>query len=113
MEYLCTKRSEVGDTLLRFADDVRILNRLRSDLAPEIMGKHTEFQAQVKRLQIELTQFNQNHTMEGDIGHLKKCFQQTMVSKNAPKRLWDYGLVHQDDILSRIASGKTRWTGIE
>ena len=42
------KISEVVDTLRRFANDVGILDRLRSDLAPEITGKRTEFQAQVK-----------------------------------------------------------------
>ena len=36
-----------------------------------------------------------------------------MVSKKVPKRLLDYGLVHQDGILSRITCGKTLRTGIE
>ena len=30
-----------------------------------------------------------------------------MVSKKVPKHLWDYGLVRQDGIISRIAYGKT------
>ena len=116
--YPCEKRSEVGDTLRRFADDVGIPDRLKSDLAPEITGKHTEFQAQVKRLRIDMTyseveRSNQNHAAEGEIGHLKRRFRQKMVRKNVPKRLWDYGLVHQAGVLNRIARGKTGRTGIE
>ena len=53
--------------------------QLRSDLAPGIMEEYTYFQDQVNRLCIDLTHSkvegsNQNHTAEGNIGHLKKCF---------------------------------------
>ena len=110
--YPCTNLSEVGDTLQQFADDVGIPDQLSSDLASEITGNHTEFQDKVKCLRIDLThseveRSNQNHVAEGKIGHQKKCFCQNMVSKKVPKRLCDYGLVHQDSILSRIACGKT------
>ena len=116
--YPCEKRSEAGDTLRRFANDVGIPDKLRSDLAPEITGKNTEFQAQVKLLRIDLThsekeRSNQNHAAEGEIGHLKKRFRQKMVSKAVPKRLWDYGLVHQAGVLNRIARGKTGHTGLK
>ena len=37
--YPCTNHSEVGDTLQQFTDDVGIPDRLRSDMAPEILGK--------------------------------------------------------------------------
>ena len=36
-----------------------------------------------------------------------------MVSKKVHKRLWDYGLVHKDGILSRIDRGKTERMSIE
>ena len=84
---------------------------MRSDLAPEITGKHTDSQVQVQCLRIDLThseveQFNQNHAAEGDIWHLKKHFRKKMVSKKVPMGLWDYGLVHKAGILSRISRGK-------
>ena len=50
---------------------------------------------------------------EGETGHLKKRFCQNMVSKKVSKNLWDYVLVHQTGILSRITCGKTGRTGIE
>ena len=54
MAYTYTKRLSVGDNLPWFSDDVGIPDRLRSDMTPEITVKHTEFQAQVKHLLIEL-----------------------------------------------------------
>ena len=77
--YSCTNCLEIGDTLRRLSDDVGIPDRLRSDMAPEITVKHTEFQDQVKRLLIYLRHLevecsSHNHAMEGDIGHLKKSF---------------------------------------
>ena len=116
--YSCTNSSELGYNLQYFAGDIGIPYILRSYLVPEITGKHTEFQARLKRLRIYLThseveRSNNNHATGGDIGRLKKRFWQNMVSKKFPKNLWDYGLVHQDGILSCISRGKTVWTGIE
>ena len=54
MAYTYTKRLSVGDNLPWFSDDVGIPDRLRSYLEPEITGKHTEFQDQVKNLRIDL-----------------------------------------------------------
>ncbi len=116
--YPCALQSEAGDTLKKFADDHGIPDRLRADLAPEITGKHKEFQAQVKRQKINLTfsekgRSNQNYAAEAEIGHLKRRFCQKMVSKRVPKRVWDYGLVNQAGILSRISRGDTGRTGVE
>ena len=84
----------------------------------DITVKHAEFQAQVKRLRIEIThseveRFNQNHVSESEIGHPKKRFCQKMVSKKFPDHVWYYCLVHQDGILSSISCGKMVQTGIE
>ena len=103
--------------LQQFADNVDIPDQLRSDMAPEITGKHIDLQDQVKRLRIDLTHSqvawsNQNHAVEGDIGHMKKRFCQNILPKKVPKCLCDNGLVHQYIILSRIYCGKTGRTGI-
>jgi hypothetical protein len=36
-----------------------------------------------------------------------------MTSKRAPKRLWDYGIVHQAEIMSWMARGGKGQTGYE
>ena len=87
-------------------------------MALEIMVKHTEFQDKVNHLRIYLTHSevehsNNNQAAEGKIGHMKNHLRQNIVSKKLPKRLWYYGLFHQDGILSRISHGKTGRTGIE
>ena len=41
--FSCTKPPEALYTLQLFTDDVGVLYRLKSDLAPEISGKYTEF----------------------------------------------------------------------
>ena len=81
-------------------------------MAPEIMGKHTHFQAQVNNLCIdlnhsELEQPNKNHAVEVEIGNVKNHFWQKIVSKKVFKCFWDYGLVYKAGILNRIARGKT------
>ena len=55
--YPSTKHSEVGDMPRQFADNVEIPDRLRSDLAPEIIGNYIWFKAQLKLLHIDLTHF--------------------------------------------------------
>ena len=36
-----------------------------------------------------------------------------MQNKKVPKRLWDFGLVYESEMLSRMASGRYRRTGYE
>ena len=63
-------------------------------------------------IHLEVEWSDQNHAEEGYIGHLKKHFWQNMVSNKFPKRLWNYGLVRHDGILSRIARGKMGQTAL-
>ena len=77
-----------------------------------------ELQAQVKRLRIYLThskveRSKNNHAAKNEIVNMKNHFWQKMVFNKFPKRLWDYGLVHQAGILIRITRGKKLRMGIE
>ena len=36
-----------------------------------------------------------------------------MITRKVPRRLWDYGLVYEAEILSRMAKGPDGRTGIE
>ena len=116
--YPCVIRRKLGDTLSKFANNVGIPDQVRSELDPELTGKNTEFQAQAKRLGIDVThseaeRSNQNHAAEQEIGELKKRYKQKMIKKGAPKRVWDYGFVHQAGVLSRLARGRNGQTGIK
>jgi hypothetical protein len=109
---------EVAKSLIEFTDDVGIPDKLIIDGATEFTGKHIEFVRQCRRMRIrtrwtELGRKSQNYAAEGEIGILSRRWRQRMTKKNVPKRLWDFGLVYESEILSRMARGNDRRTGYE
>ena len=56
---------------------------------------------------------NQNHHAEREIGILSQRVKLCMIKKQVPKRLWDYGLIYESEVMSRMARGKDRQTGYE
>jgi hypothetical protein len=56
---------------------------------------------------------NQNHPAEHEIGNLAKRWKLRMTKKQVPKRLWDFGLVYESELLSRMARGRDSRTGYE
>jgi hypothetical protein len=96
---------EVAKSLIEFTNNIGIPDELITDGATEFTGKHTEFVKQCRRMQIRTRwtkwgRKNQNYTAEGKIGILSRRWQQRMTKKNVPKRLWDFGLVYESEILS-------------
>jgi hypothetical protein len=61
----------------------------------------------------EVGRSNQNYAAEREIGELKKRWRNRLLRKRVPKRLWDYGLIYEANILNRIPRGKNTRTGIE
>jgi hypothetical protein len=113
-----SSKSHVAKALTEFTDDVGIPDNLTSDGAPEIVGRHTEFTKEVNRMKIrmrraEVGRSNQNYAAEREIGELKKRWRNRMLRQRVPKRLWDYGLVYEANILNRIPRGKNARTGLE
>ena len=89
-----------------------------TDGATEFTGKNTEFVKQARRVWIQLHtteqgRKNQNHAAEWEIGFLAKRWKLRMQKKKVPTRLWDYGLVYESELLSRMARGKDGRTGYE
>ena len=79
-------------------------------------GKNTEFVKQARRMRIQLHtteqgRKNQNHVAEREIGFLAKQWKLRLQKKKVPTRLWDYGLVYEAELLSRMAQGKDGRTG--
>ena len=56
---------------------------------------------------------NQNHAAERKIGFLAKRWKLRMTKKKVPKRLWDFGLIYESELLSRMARGNDQRTGYE
>jgi hypothetical protein len=113
-----TSRKDAGKSLIEFTDDVGIPERLVTDGATEFTGPHTEFVKEARRMRImlhttEQGRKNQNHAAEREIGFLSKRWKLRMTKKKVPKRLWDFGLVYESELLSRMARGDDRRTGYE
>ena len=111
-------RKDAGKSLVEFSDDVGIPEDLTTDGATEFTGRHTKFVKEARRMRIRLHTTesghkNQNHAAEREIGHLAKCWKLRMTKKKVPKRLWDFGLVYESELLSRMARGSDRRTGYE
>jgi hypothetical protein len=111
--YPVTSTAKAGETLADFARDVGVPTDLRADLGSYFTGRDTEFVKESKRLRIKVTyaekgRHNQNRAAEREIRDLKQRWHNNMVGKRAPKRLWDYGIVHQAELMSRMSRGGER-----
>ena len=94
-----TARSESGQSLVNFTDDVEIPEHLVTDGAGEFIGRATEFVKEARRMRIRLHtseqgRKNQNQAAEREIGFLEKRWRARMHKKKVPKRLWGFGLVY-------------------
>ena len=110
--------SESGQSLVNFTDDVGIPEHLVTDGAGEFTGRVTEFVKEARRMRIRLHtseqgRKNQNQSVERKIGFLAKRWRDCMHKKKLPKRLWDFGLLYESELLSRMACGRDHRTGYE
>ena len=113
-----TARSDAGQLLVDFTDDVGIPKRLVIDDAREFTGKGKHFAKEARRILMQLHKIeqglkNQNHAAEREIGFLANRWKLQMQKKRVPKRLWDFGLVVESEILTRMARGQDRRTGYD
>ena len=110
--------TEARKSFCDFTDDVGIPETLWVDGAGEFTGKHTDFVKETRRCRTKLKttekgRKNQNHYAEGEIATLKKQWKHRMARKKAPRRVWDFGLVYESEILSLMACGHNRHSGYE
>jgi hypothetical protein len=56
---------------------------------------------------------NQNHVAEREIGFLSKCWKLWMQKKNVYSWLWDYSLVYEGELLTRMSRGDDGRSGYE
>jgi hypothetical protein len=111
-------RADAGESLIDFTDDVGIPEMLMTDGAGEFTGRYTDFVKHARRMRIKLYtseqgRKNQNHAAEREIGFLAKRWKLRMQKKKVPTRLWDYGLVYESELLSRMSRGDDGRSGYE
>jgi hypothetical protein len=85
------------------------MNELMVDGASKQTGPKSDFMKTVHRLHIKLKQTKPYSPWQNDakrkIGEIKKRWRHQMLTKKVPRRLWDYGLVYEAEIMSRITRG--------
>ena len=95
-----------------------IPERVTANLAGELSGRDSEFVLHAKRLNVDLKWVEkahhvQNHRAEREIGILKQRWRRRMSESAIPARLWDYGLVYESELLTRLVQGSSERTGFE
>jgi len=113
-----TARSDAGKSFMEFTDDVGIPETLVTDGAGEFTGRDTEFVKEARRVRTKLRtaeqgRKNQNHAAEREIGFLSKRWKLRMLRRCVPRRLWDFGLVYEAELLCRMARGRNKRSGFE
>ena len=111
-------KAQCSSILLDMDADIGIPESIISDQAAETTGNNTDWMKHVRRMGIKMRwaeagRKNHNTHAEREIGELKKRWKRRMIEKHVPRRLWDYGLVYEAEILSRISRGPGRRPGLE
>ena len=115
--YPMSSKSQAGEALRDLADDVGIPNEIACDGASEQVGPKSDFMKTVNYLRTRIKQTEPyspwQNIAESGIRELKKRWKHRMATKNIPRRLWDYGLIYESEIMSRTAKGDDKRTGLE
>jgi hypothetical protein len=113
-----TSSTNLTNSLQDFADNVGIPSLIHSDLVAAVEGRRTDFPKLVGHLRTKMKytesgRLNQNHAAEREIGEFEKRWRRRMFKKKCPRRVWDFGLVYEGEILSRLSRGRDGCTGME
>ena len=112
-----SSKSQAGEALRGLAEDIGVPNEIVCDGASEQVGPKSDFYKTVNYLRSRIKQTEpyspwQNNA-ETAIRELKKRWKHRMATKRIPRRLWDFGLIYESEIMSRTARGEDKRTGIE
>ena len=99
-------KAEAGKTLKKFIQDVGIPNALTTDGSLEQTGINTEFQKVIRKYHIKEHQLEAEtqklNRSEDDVRKTTRCWNQRIIKRRFPKRFWDFALVWEVEILSRM-----------
>jgi hypothetical protein len=110
-------KAEVGQALQELIHDVGIPNQLLMDGSGEQVGPKSDFSKACKKYDIVVYRTEpytprQNKT-ERTIGELRRRWRSLKASKYVLVRLWDYGLIYEAVLMSRMSKGSDSRPGIE
>ena len=109
-------KAHAGDTLLPFVGMIGLPNVIITDGAAEEQGRKSTFVKTANYLHIQLRQTEpytpRQNKVERRIGELRRRYHGTRARTNMPRRIWDFALVREAEVLNIIARGDGR-TGLE
>jgi hypothetical protein len=113
--YPIEKKGDAHEPLDHFVRDYEAMDWLISDGGAEQVGKHTQFQAKLRKYNIkskrsERERPNQNPA-EGVIREIRKKWYRQIFRTNCPHRLWNYGIPYVCAIMRMTASYAGRLQG--
>ena len=112
-----TSKSLAGLTLDNMNENIGIPNTTINDGTPEQVGPNSDFQKTTRKWKIcghQCEPYSQwKNRAEDSIRELKRRWKRCMIKRRAPKRDWDFGMVYESKILSRISRGHDGRTGME
>ncbi len=105
------KGPQAATALKDFMRDVGIPKNLKTDSASEFVGQKSHFVETVKKKGINLTYAEagrKNQVWQADVAirGLKTRWHDKMVSKNVPRRCWNYGLKHAAKVMQMIPGNR-------
>ena len=110
-------KKDIVNSLNNVVENVGIPRKIISDGASEEVGENSRFHKRVRYLNIATHRtepYSQwQNRAENSVGKLKARWKRRMVRRRVPSRVWDYGLVYEAEIMSRMASGYDGRTGME
>jgi hypothetical protein len=118
--YPTASKNDLDSTKLlrRFTKEIGIPANLKCDMAAAFVGRHTDFQRFVQKMNINITyaepyRHNQLQQIDEAICELKRKWRQKMGSSNIPRQLWCFGLEHQARLMHFILQGRNDRSGYE
>jgi hypothetical protein len=113
--YTIEKQLDAHDPIDLFIKDYGAMDLLISDGGAEQVGKHTQFQAKLRKYDIqskiaEAERHNQNPA-KGVIREIRKRWFRQVFRTNCPRRIWNYGVPYVCAIMRMTASYAGRSQG--
>ena len=102
-------KNETHIPLNNLVKTVGIPETIFSEGAKEEVGSNSKFTKRIKELNVSTHRsepYSQwQNRCENIIGKVKVRWKRRMVRRRVPSRLWDYGLIYETKVMSRMASG--------
>ena len=115
--YPLKSKSEAGEALRQFAEDVGVPNELVTDNASEMISPGTKFRETANFLRVKVKTIEphtpRQNRAETNVAELRRRYLHLRQQKDIPNCLWDFGLKWVAETMTRSCRGTNERTGYE